>query len=328
MPLLLSEAEVDQLLTMADTINAVESAFRDGGNGTGSAQPRRRVRADGTVLHVMSGAAPSLGISAVKAYTTGPLGATFIVLAFSTHTGELEGIIEGDKLGQLRTGAASAVATKYMSRENAEVLGIYGTGWQARTQIEAIKCVRPIKLVKCFSRSSERRAEFVRIVKSTLSVEVEAVSEPDLVCRGADVVVTATSSVEPVLLGAWLMPGTHLNIMGSNSALKRETDDECIRRASIVVADDRESAKIEGGDLIVAVEKGILNWNSVRELGDVVAGFAVGRPNSEAITLFKSHGSGLEDAAAAAVVIARAREHGIGTNIPMFKAPPPGKVIG
>jgi ornithine cyclodeaminase/alanine dehydrogenase-like protein (mu-crystallin family) len=310
---------------MDDAIEAVETAFRDVGSGAGSAQPRRRLRVRGGVLHVMSGAVPALGTIAVKAYTTTREGARFVVLTFDAASGQLTGIIEGDKLGQIRTGASSAVATRHMARSDASVLGIIGTGWQARSQIEAICRVRPIRLVRCFSRDSARRESFAREMSQATGVTVEAVDSGAAACQGAHIVATATSAADPVLEGAWLESGTHLNIMGSNSAIKRETDDECIRRSALIVSDDREAARIEGGDLIIAIEKGLINWHAVHDLADVIVGRINGRPTPDSVTFFKSLGSGIEDAAAAAVVIRHAREKGLGVEVPMFAAPPPSR---
>ena len=320
MALYLTEDDVTSLLPMDDALTAVESVLRAQAEGKAINESRRRVRAAGTTMHVMSGAVTGVDSAnswlGLKCYSVSRNGARFIVNLFNAESGELSAIIEADRLGQIRTGAASGVATKYMSRADAKTIGIYGTGWQARTQLVAVCKVRPPSEIKVYSRSAEKREKFCDEMRNELKFpSITPVSRPQDAAEGCDVIITITSSREPVLLGEWLAPGTHINAAGGNSLLRRELDDEVIRRSSAVVVDSLEQAKIEAGELVSAVEKGLLAWEGVCELRHVVTGNRHLRSGSEDITLFKSLGIAIEDVAAAAVVYEKARVRGIGREI-------------
>ena len=314
--LYIREEEVGSLLSMDQAIGAVEAAFH--GLGTGSAVniPRSRVRLPGHTLHVMSGGIPELNLTGLKAYTTTRHGARFVVLLFQSDTGEALAAIEADRLGQMRTGAASGVATKYMAREDAAVVGIIGTGWQARSQLAAVCGVRDVTSVKAFGRDRSRREDYCREMSDVLGIPVQPVESACACVDEADVVITVTSAARPVLEGAWLAPGTHVNAAGSNALVRSEIDVETVRRSRVVAVDSREQARIECGDLLEPVEKGLLHWDRVVELADVVAGHAPGRIEPGDITLFESQGLAVEDVAVAAVVYERAKAEGAGQAVP------------
>ena len=319
MALLINEAEVAELLTMPAAIDALDQAFRELAAGRAANQPRRRIRQGGTSLHVMSAGASALGAVGLKAYTTGRGGARFVVLLFDANDGQLLALIEADKLGQIRTGAASGVASRYMARANAKTMAIIGTGWQARTQVAAITSVRTIRQVRAYGRDPERRRRFADDVAKTLNVEVVPVESAQAAVEGADIVTTATTSAEPVLSGEWLAPGTHVNAMGSNSLIKREIDDAVIQRASVIAVDDREQALLEAGDLVHPTERGVLQWSQIRDLADVIVGRIHARTNPSDVTLFKSLGIALEDVAVGMAVYRAARERGAGREVPLFE---------
>ncbi len=310
--LYIDEEEVGRFLSMDAAVRAVEEAFR--GLGTGSAVniPRSRVRLPGHTLHVMSGGIPALNLTGLKAYTTTRHGAKFVVLLFQADTGELLAAIEADRLGQMRTGAASGVATKYMAREDAATVGVVGTGWQARSQLAAVCAVRKVADVKAYGRDRLRREAYCREMSEALDVPVRPVDSARACVEEADVVITITSAAQPVLEGAWLAPGTHVNAAGSNALLRSEIDTETVRRARVVAVDSREQARMECGDLLEPVETGLLQWDRVHELADVVAGHVPGRIGSDDITLFESQGLAVEDVAAGAVVYKRAKAEGAG----------------
>ncbi len=318
MPLLLHEADIERYLPMPDAVAAVEGAFRHLGDGRAQNIPRARTRIHGGVMHFMAAADPAAGYLGLKVYTTIRGQARFVVLLFSAATGELLSIMEADALGQRRTGAASGVATKYMARPDARVVGIYGTGWQARSQLAAIAAVRDIRRVQAYGRDAARRASFAREMSAALGIEVVGVDAPEQAAEGADILVTITSSAEPVLRGEWLMPGVHINAAGSNALLRRELDEAAVRQANRIVADSVEQARVEAGDLFPLIERGHLMWGQVHELGDVVIGHVPGRGSATEITLFKSLGLAVEDIAAAAVVYQRAKADGAGETIAMF----------
>jgi ornithine cyclodeaminase/alanine dehydrogenase-like protein (mu-crystallin family) len=312
MALFLREDDVARLLPMREALEAVEEVFRLHGSGGAVNQARSRVRLPGSVLHVMSGGVIDLNVVGLKAYTTTRQGARFVVLLFQADTGVLLAVMEADRLGQTRTGAASGVATKYMARIDARAVGLIGTGWQARAQLAAVCSVRSITEVKAYSRHEERRRQFCAEMSAELGVPVTPAGSAEEAAREADIVVTITNAREPVLYGAWLKPGAHVNAAGSNALIRCEIDEETVRRARLIAVDAKDQARIECGDLLGPVERGIIHWDQVRELGEVVAGRIPGRTSAEDITLFESQGLAIEDVAVAARVYARAREAGVG----------------
>jgi ornithine cyclodeaminase/alanine dehydrogenase-like protein (mu-crystallin family) len=316
MPLFLTEQDVTELLTMEDAIAAVEGVFKAQAAGDATNEPRRRLRAAGAVLQVMSGAVANFeeykGLLGLKSYVVTRNKARFYVNLYDAESGELLAFIEADKLGQMRTAAASSVATGHLARIDSKTVGLYGTGWQARSQLEAVCAVRDIENVKVYSRSPENRARFCYEMREQLSdVNIAPVEKPEE-AADADVIITITSSRDPVLQGAWLKAGTHINAAGGNSLLRRELDDEAIRRSSFIAVDSIDQAKIEAGELVMAVEKGILTWERVRELRYVVSGETRGRTSDDRITLFKSLGVAIEDVATAAVIYRKAKEQNVG----------------
>jgi ornithine cyclodeaminase/alanine dehydrogenase-like protein (mu-crystallin family) len=313
MAIFFTEEEVGALLPMTEAVARVEEAFRLLGEKKAVNRPRGRVRMDELVLHVMSAGSDALGYAGLKAYTTGPSGARFYFLLFESGKGELVAMMSADRLGQIRTGAATAVGTRYLAPREASCVGIYGSGWQARSQLEALAVSRKVSQALVWSRDAERRKTFAEEMTKLLEVAVRPASRPEEVAEESEILVTATSSKEPVLLGAWLGPGHHVNAVGSNAVNRREIDELAVTRADVIAADSVEQAKIECGDLVAVVEAGRLSWERVRELGDIVAaGFERG---PEAITLFESQGIAIEDVAAAKVVYERGREQGRGRKL-------------
>jgi alanine dehydrogenase len=314
-PLFLREEDVAELLTMEDAISAVEEAFRLHGVGEADNKPRQRPRLSRTVIHVMPAGVPGAGFG-LKAYTVGSKGVRFVVLLWDSETGDLEAVIEADKLGQMRTGAASGVATRYLAREDAATLGLFGSGSQATTQVEAVCAVRPIEQVWVYSRTADHREAFARKMGDKLGIRVVAVDEPRQAVTEADIVTTITDGREPLFDGRWLRPGTHINAAGSNRANAREIDLETVQRAQLITIDDRAQGHVEAGDLIAAVEVGVIDWDEVVELGQVVAGRVAARSDANAITLFESLGIAIEDVAVARQVFEKARQAGTGERMP------------
>jgi ornithine cyclodeaminase/alanine dehydrogenase-like protein (mu-crystallin family) len=290
----LTEADVDRLLTPADAVEAVENSFRRLAAGEVENVPRYRVRLDGGALAVMSAVDRVRGLACVKTYAATGEGASFVVVLFAGA--ETKAVIEADRLGQLRTGAASAVAARHLARPDARTLGVIGCGLQARTQVACIRAAMPgIEQVIAFCRSSERLDEFCR------EVGAEA-GESHRDAAAGDVVVTITTSRDPVLRGEWLRPGALVCAAGANRAQARELDNAVLERASFVCCDSRADARIESGDLIEPVEQGVLDWLEVHELQEVVAGELPGRQADDDIVVFKSNGLAAWDLAVAARV--------------------------
>jgi ornithine cyclodeaminase/alanine dehydrogenase-like protein (mu-crystallin family) len=319
MALLLREEDVANLLNIETAIDAVEEVLRDQAEGQAANRPRCRVAVPTSQLHVLAAGDRRLGVYGLKAYTASRKGARFLVLLYESESGDLLAMIEADRLGQMRTGAASGVATKYMARESADTVGIFGAGWQAESQLMAVCAVRLIKSIKVYSRSQEHREAFARKMTSLLRVEISAAQSPEEAVRGQSMIITATSAREPVLKGEWIEPGTHLNVAGSNFLSKAEVDVETIRRANVIAVDSIEQSKLEAGDLLPAIDRGVISWESVTELGRIVAGRDAGRTSDDDITLFKSNGIALEDISTALRVYNLARERGIGEQIDLWR---------
>ncbi len=315
--LYLTEDDVRQLLTMDVALPAVEAAFRKLALDEAENAPRQRCQTDHVMLHVLPAAAKTLGAIGFKAYTTGKFPAKFHVTLFDPKTGEMTALIQADYLGQVRTGAASGVATKKLARPDAATVGLFGTGTQARTQLLAVCQVRGVKRVHVYGRDEANRRQFAADMSRECGTEVVPVSTPEEAAKGLDIVVTATTSREPVLFGSWIAEGAHLNVIGSNFLSKAEIDVEVLRRAALVAVDSKEQAKLEAGDFVAALKEGALHWQDVSELGQILVGRYPGRQSPQDITVFKSLGLGLEDVAAAAKVVELARQQGVGRELPV-----------
>jgi alanine dehydrogenase len=323
MALLLSESDVKQILTMPLALAAVEDSFRRLAEGSVLLHSRQRLHIPGkSYLHYMAAADASSGYMGMKIYTSSGVGLRFLVPLFHVESGELLALIEADYLGQIRTGAASAVATRLLARADATKIAIIGTGLQSRTQLEALSLVRTITEVRAFSRKSERRELFAKEMSAQLGFPVIAVASAQEAVRGADIVVTSTTSTDPVLDGSWLAPGMHINAIGANFPQKHELDGEAIRRCDIIVADSREQSKLESGDLIQMYGDDKRRWASVTELAEIVAGKTPGRGNPQQITLFKSNGIATEDIVVAGRIYELASQRGMGRQVPLWEKEP------
>ncbi|MCI0477818.1 MAG: ornithine cyclodeaminase family protein [Anaerolineales bacterium] len=315
MTLYLTESDVEKILTMPDALRVIEDVFYELGRHAAINRPRQRVRVPSSILHVMAGGLPTRGYLGLKYYISSRLQTRFWFHLLDAKTGDWVAVMQADRLGQIRTGAASGIATKYLARADASIVGILGTGWQAESQLQAICRVRPIRIIKCYSRAATRRDAFAQKMRAQLKIETRAVAQAEDAVRESDIVVTATSARDPVLLGEWLAPGTHVNAVGSNRAEAREVDDVVLARSAFVCVDSLEQARFEAGDLIAPIERGIASWARVRELGEVVVGKTGGRVERDDITFFKSVGLAVEDIAVGAWVYERARERKIGKEI-------------
>jgi ornithine cyclodeaminase/alanine dehydrogenase-like protein (mu-crystallin family) len=310
--LLLSEEDVRQLLTMEMAMAAVEEVLRKLALDEAHNMPRTRVQTDHSMLHIMAGAAKTLGVLGYKAYCTNRKGNHFHVGLYDGRTGALLALIQADYLGQMRTGAASGVATEYMARPDAAEVGLFGSGKQARTQLLAVCTVRKVRRVQVYSPNEERRLRFVAEMRDVCGCEIKAVPRPEMAAEDKDIVITATSSREPVFNGHWLAEGTHLNVIGSNFLGKAEVDAVTVRRCESIVVDSKDQARLEAGDFSQALEEGSIHWADVHELGQVIVGRYTGRAHPQDVTMFKSLGIALEDVAVAARVYVKAQAAGVG----------------
>ena len=319
MTLHISEAEVQQVLTMPMAIEAVEEISRKEAAGGVIVHPRRRFELpSGGFFHYMAAADFTSGFLAMKQYTFVRGKIRFLVPLYEIASGDLVAVIEADYMGQLRTGAASGVATKYLARRDASVAAIIGTGGQAKTQLEAVAAVRKLSSARVYGRNADRRRRFAEEMSKRIGIPVEPAGSSSEVVRGAHILCAATTASQPVLSGADLTSGMHINAIGANHAHKRELDDEAVASADVIVVDSIEQSRQEAGDLIIAFKGDEICWTGVKKLCDVVAGKASGRTSDTEVTLFKSNGIASWDLAVAMQVYAHAKSRGLGRPLPFW----------
>ena len=309
MPLWLTEDDVASLVAPGEAVPVIEECFRRMAAGEVELMPRRRFSVDGGSFAVMAAADRGLGVAGLKSYLFVEGTIQFVVCLFDLADGTLGALIAADRLGQVRTGAASGVAAKYLARPGATSLGLIGAGWQAESQLAAIRAAVPsIRRVVVSSRSRERAEAFADANRAEIA---ESPSE----AGGCDVVVTATSSRDPVLRGDWLQDGALVCAIGANDPAARELDAQVIARAALVCCDSLEDARLESGDLIEPVAAGQLDWLEVQELHQIVSGELPGRQSESDVVVFKSNGIAPWDLAIGHEVVRRARERGLGVEL-------------
>ncbi len=326
MALLLSRNDVASVLTMADCLEAVESAFAAHTLGQ-AAMPQRSVISveahHGVFLGMpayIGGDLDALGLKLVTVYPDNPTkyqAPTIFgtMLLCDPRTGQAIAIMDAGYLTAVRTGAASGVATKYLAREDASVCTVFGAGIQARKQLEALHLVRPLSKVFALDVNDEILATFTAEMSEQLGVEVAATDDARAAVTAADIIVTASSSPQPVFDGDWLTPGTHINNIGSHSPAARELDTTTVVKSRFV-ADLKEANLAEAGDILIPIAEGaVTEEHIVASLGEIVAGQKPGRENAEQITVFKSCGLAIQDVSSALAVFKAAREKGVGTEV-------------
>jgi ornithine cyclodeaminase/alanine dehydrogenase-like protein (mu-crystallin family) len=319
MTLHINEMEVRQLLSMPMAIEAVEEVSRKQAEGTVIVHPRRRFELPGGgFFHYMAAMDTAAGFVGMKQYTYVKGKLCFLVPLYEIATGNLLALIEADYMGQLRTGAASGVATKYLAKKTARVAGIIGTGGQAKTQLEALNSVRMLESAYAYGREPQRRNTFCDEMSERLGISVYPVESAAAAVRSAEVISTATTASHPVLHGEDLPPGVHINAIGANHAHKRELDDAAIAKANLIFVDSLAQSRQEAGDLIIPFEREPQKWQKVHELAEVVAGRVPSRTSDSQTTLFKSNGIAAWDLAVAEKVFKLAKEKGLGRELPLF----------
>jgi alanine dehydrogenase len=307
--LFLSESDVEELLSPAEAVEAIEACFRRMAAGTVEIAPRRRLKLEEGRLADMAASDLELGFAGVKVYGGFADGAAFVVVLFAADRPELVAMIEADHLGRLRTGAASAVAAKYLAREGATSLGVIGCGGQAETQVACIRAAVPsIEKVVAYCRTQGNLAAFCARVGAEAGESNRDAAEQDIV-------VTVTTSRDPVLRGEWLREGALVCAVGANNGTSRELDNVVLERATFVCCDWKEQARLESADLIEPIEQRVLDWLEVHELHEVVSEELPGRQSPDDIAVFKSNGLAAWDVAAGAAVVALAREREVGTDV-------------
>lgn len=318
MVLFLTEENVKELITMPLALEQVERALTDRALGKATDLPRARVQTTAGIQHVLQACAPELGYIGFKYYFSPPgkRGATYVHL-ISMETGKLEAIVEAVWLGMTRTGAASGVASKALANPGASVLAQIGAGFQGMGQLEAVVTALNIREARVYARTRDKLEAWCKKMADKLGIPVlPAGSAPEAI-KDAQVVNIMTKSSTPVINGDWLQPGQHVNAAGSNALSRSEIDARTVARAALITVDSRGTARNECGDLIAAVETGKLGWDTLPEIGEVLAGRVPGRKHQDDITLYESHGMGVQDIYTAAKLVELARARKVGTALPM-----------
>jgi len=313
----LTEDDVKQLLTMDTALEWTGRALHDRALGRAIDIPRVRTHIPQGIQHVLQAAAPELGWIGFKYYYTRPTGKTFYVHLIDVESGRLAAIIEAVWMSMVRTGAASGVATRHLANEDASVVGQIGAGFQGIGQLEAVCAVRKVSRARVYSRNREKLEAFCRRMSDKLGIPVEPAESAQAAVRGSHIVNVITKSATPVLEGAWLEPGQHINAAGSNALNRAELDVAAVERCSLVTVDSRGTARAECGDLYPLVQRGRLDWDRLTEIGDVMAGKAPGRTGRGDITLYESHGMGVQDLYVGAKMLELARARNIGVDLPI-----------
>lgn len=318
MVLFLNEDNVKELITMPLALEQVERALKDRALGRAFDMPRARIQTPFGIQHVLQASAPELGYIGFKYYYTASGGRkSFYVHLLNMKTGLLEAIVEAVWLGMIRTGAASGVASKYLANPGASVLAQIGAGFQGMGQLEAVVKAMNIREARVYARTRDKLEAWCKKMGAQLGIPVIAANSAAEAIKSAHVVNIMTKSTTPVIDGDWLQPGQHVNAAGSNALSRSEIDDKTIARCKLITVDSRGTARNECGDLIAAVETGKLSWDTLPEIGEVMAGRVPGRAGKDDITLYESHGMGLQDIYTAARLVELARSRKVGTELPM-----------
>ena len=307
MTLYLSEQDVESLVGPDDALTVIEASCRRSADEPGESSTRSRVAVGRATLTVEAAADAGLDSAGVLATANGRAAAAVLVL-FDAN-GDLTAVVEGPHLARLRTGAASALAARRLARPDARTLGVIGCGGHARWQVRCLRAALPrVERVVAYCRTPERLADFCA---RTGAEEAGSGRE----AAGQDVVVTATTSRDPVVRGEWLAPGALVCAVGATARESRELDNAVVERTAFVCCDSKPTAEHDAGDLREPVEQGVLDWLEVHELAEVVTGAVVGRQAASDIVLFKSIGAAAWDIALAAYAVGRARESGVGRTL-------------
>ena len=316
MILYLTDALVRELITVDECNKVIEELFVQEAAGKVENRPTVELSLPKGVFRIKAGTALHLNCFGYKAY---PFGGRYMVYVYDLDTG-LDGVVEARGLTEARTGAVTAIGTKYMARPDATTAGMIGTGREARAQLTYIASVRPLTKVWCYSRDAEHRREYAADMSQRLGIEVIAAESGREAVQDADIVTTITNASQPVLLGEWLREGTHINGVGATSMSRRELDEHAVAKCGTVIVEHLPQASAELGELHYAANLGMFDWSKVREMKDVVSGTVKGRNSASEITLFDTIGVGAEDVAMAAYFLKKARAMGVGQEMP-FEPP-------
>ncbi len=341
--LLINDGEVRQVLKMADCIAAMERAFAEEANGIAVNRPRTRYKVPpdldkpGYMANIIPGAVPSSGVAALRYDSTivqerviagkkrmdfpSPMKRSWgFVLLFSLKTGEPLALVHDFSLSAIRVGATTGVAHRALSKKGAKIVGLMGSGNEARRNLEAICCVRDIQVVKVYSVTKEHRERFAEEMTEMLNVEIQPVTSPEAVIKGSDIVMCATNSSQPVFDGCLLEPGQLVTTIANTDGVHRRTeaDEATMVRSDFIVLNNKETAvNNQQRELLDLIDEGKVGWEKVCELGEVLAGKHQGRTSEQQIIYYKSNtGVGIQFAAAGALVYEACKKQGLGRELP------------
>jgi ornithine cyclodeaminase/alanine dehydrogenase-like protein (mu-crystallin family) len=312
----LNDNEIRDLLTMPRAIALMREAFIDRAEARAFDVPLKRTHQPGGHLKILQAAAPKLNLIGYKASYNAKGGSSLLHL-YDQKAGSLEAIIETGWLGSMRTAATTGVAVDELARPDSAVVACIGCGKHAGRQLEAVAAVRGIREARAFNRDPTRRRKFCDDMGAKLGIRMVPTERLEDALNGADIVNVMTNTRSPVVEGRLLSPGQHVTAAGANSLDRRELDLEAVRRADVVVVDSREVAREQCGDLLPAYELGIVHWDNVTDLSDLVSKRRAGRASPTEITLFESHGMCIEDIYVGWHVLGEARRLGIGIELPI-----------
>lgn len=313
----LTNENVSELLSMAQVNEAIEQLFVSEAKGTAESFPRQSLTMPFGWHRVMCGGAYDMGFYGLKSYGAVQGRPKYRVFIYSLEDGRFVGFCDAKVISMMRTAAVSAVGVKYMSKADASTLGIVGTGFEARGQLEAISKVRNLSKVKAFSPTEANRVRFAEEMSEAIGVPVEAVSSAEAAVAETDIVVTVTKSETPVIKAEWLSPGSHICAVGATNLIRRELDVDSVAASDLIAVESLEQSKDESGELIEASKAGKLDWNDVVEMKDIVSGKVDGRPNPAAITQCNTLGVAAEDVVTAGLALTAAEKSGVGTILPV-----------
>lgn len=317
MPLLINHEDVAGSVTMADAINAMERTFREQGEGQVLQPPRTNIRVGGGFLRVGPAVLQGSGWMGFKAMNLSPdVGVRYVVFLYAIANGELVAILDAQHLTTLRTGATSALATRYLARQQPTETAVIGSGVEAWAQLEGMHALGLVRSARVFSRTPANRERFAREASQAFAIPVAPVGSAREAIAGCGLIVAAVKSGETVLFGDWLEEGVHVNSIGTARPDQREIDPMTFQCSQVVVVDTREGVFGEAGDAIAA--RDVIAPEQVSELAELVVGKAPGRSDDRQITLFKSVGTAIQDVGLAAAVYEGARQRGLGRELGDF----------
>ncbi len=313
----IDENTAKSLINMDDTLKLVEESFASYSEGKSYNMIRQRMRIRKGALHILPGAIPYKGVIGFKAYTSFRAGLIFKVHLYDAENGNPLAIIDANEIGRLRTGAASGIASKYMSKKDTYTAFIFGGGFQAEAQLEAVHKTTPLKKVYVATRKIENATAFADKMSATLNIEIIPTLNIEEDLPKADTIITITTAVKPLFEHTMINSnGVHINAAGSNALIRAEIPEKTIEAAEVISVDNKEVAEVECGDILPCLEKGRLHWNNISELGEIICGYRKGRFSENGITLFQSQGMGLQDIMCAEFIYRKAIAENLGKQLP------------